>query len=1060
MRRHTLVGMVCALIGAGVANGQGNAITCWWTDAPGNIIISQGPRSVRITGPGSFKMDAVTTGGLGGLGTIDKIYTDPNINGTVRIFVHRDPNAGGDPNQPGAAQVKEIDLTGATTGELVILRCTSHLGANADVRASTISEAFVVGGNVINDVAVSGAIECPVQINGYLRAGLSCASLQALTVSGVGIAPATPSNYISIDGGYGATMNVNQTLKTLTIRGDVEPGAGITINQLGSGAGSALLVTGDIHGSVTLGSVSADFQIGGGIKSAGALTVNQNFATASFDDAVIGAVAPGGTVTLGALAGNLGFAGAMAGTLSVVEELSGTLEVGTTGTGSVQIGTLSGQVHAVGELDGTLTVGTVPSGGEISAGGTISAAIQVETDMAGTISTGATSDLSGSVAVLEDLTGEILIGRDLLHNPPHWSDPNRPLTTGNIIINGNFQGTTEDPARILIGRGMAGPEPFIAVDYSGYSGATWDANTAYVAIGDPDPHIIIGNEPAASVWHIRGCRGDLGNVGAATWASADGFVEAMKTPWTYAHHYPGLGALQAPWGSGGSRGWHVDADASGQEEDVDFNAFVIRLVDPNDPACYATWPGSEPNDVPAQLAADTAWQLLANVDVSRWSGLLEIETGLTEDSLPIEIKNYWQAVRDYQTTPHAGPPALDFGGDFDPNQQMTFTLNCAGCGERSFSIQPQLDANNPLDPNWLSVSRANGTFTDQQIITVTLLRRLWTVGYHDEAELVMTIDNEDSFEIPVTFNKPLTTPPITACLEIGGYPPDDPNIVAGLAQWQRVTDTACIEYSDPSNVMDPNAAFASWHAALVQQTGRDMRIFGMVKANRSGCVLDSNEPWQDVAAAVNDMVAWTGDSTVFLDTEKFVRKYTDDPAHQGEPGNVYECGPNDFNLTAFGNAVVAFHEALDPNLNITILWYRGVSWGACNAQNYPTWELEWTKSLLGEVCPAVHPRIVSLTYDGESCLNHICALDARDWEDANCVSPTRPMFPIIYIGDPNDRLNETPEELGDYWTWEQANQVLAELAGDGRSDAIFYPGHADWLLTGQSVADVLWNQDQ
>ncbi len=531
----------------------------------------------------------------------------------------------------------------------------------------------------------------------------------------------------------------------------------------------------------------------------------------------------------------------------------------------------------------------------------------------------------------------------------------------------------------------------------------------------------------------------------------------MKTAWTYAHHYPGLGALQAPWGSGGSRGWHVDADGSGEENDSDLNAFVIRLVDPNDPTCYATWPGGEPNEVPAQTAQETGRQLLANVDVSRWGGLLEIETGLTVDNLPIEVREYWQAVRDYQTTPHVDPLALDFGDDFLPIEILTLAINDADCENVDYHI----DIAKPCatDPNWLTISPSGGQFTKQAAISVRADRSpIPTGGY--TADLVVYIGNdpEPDFLIPVTMTKPRTNPPITARLEIGSNDPNDPNIVTGLAQWQRITDTACIEYSTPvSWGKDPNEWFAYWHAALVQQTGRDMRILGFVKANGPGCVLDNASHWQGVAADVEQMVAWTGENTVFLDTECLVRKYTP------HPGDIcpHVCDGNDpnFNLGAFATAMGDFVGALDPN--ITILWYRGVSWETDCGDPNTSWELAWTEQLLERVCPIVYPRIVSLTYDGESCLNHPCALAARDWED-DCADPNHPMFPIIYIGDPNDRNNETPEELGDYWTWEQAQQVLNALATStpARQDAIFYPGHEDWLLTGQNVADKLWPPNQ
>jgi hypothetical protein len=130
-----------------------------------------------------FKLQAKVFGGM--LGEINKLWIDPNqpVAGAVDVFIVRNPlEVGGLQHEPGAAQVKQIDIRSASGGGVVReLRITSNLAADAPVYVFGM-DTCAVGGSVLRDVIVSGAITGPLTITGMLKANVSCGSLQNLTV--------------------------------------------------------------------------------------------------------------------------------------------------------------------------------------------------------------------------------------------------------------------------------------------------------------------------------------------------------------------------------------------------------------------------------------------------------------------------------------------------------------------------------------------------------------------------------------------------------------------------------------------------------------------------------------------------------------------------------------------------------------------------------------------------------------------------------------------------------------------------------------------------------------
>jgi hypothetical protein len=173
--------VVCALFGAAASMGQNNILL--WEGPAQNCYINQGAKSVEITGPGVFKLQAKVFGGM--MGEINKLWIDPNqpVTGAVEIFIVRNPlEVGGLQHEPGAAQVKQIDIRSASGGGVVReLRITLNLAADAPIYATSM-DTCAVGGSVLRDVIVSGAITGPLTITGMLKANLSCGSLQNLTV--------------------------------------------------------------------------------------------------------------------------------------------------------------------------------------------------------------------------------------------------------------------------------------------------------------------------------------------------------------------------------------------------------------------------------------------------------------------------------------------------------------------------------------------------------------------------------------------------------------------------------------------------------------------------------------------------------------------------------------------------------------------------------------------------------------------------------------------------------------------------------------------------------------
>lgn len=218
MYRQLGLVMVCALFG-GLAAGA-NEINVWEGESESYYFV--GDDGVVITQPGTFKMEALD--GSGGLGYIAAITVDfqGGHAGPVTVYVVRDPTEvpGGDPHQPGAAEVWQIDLSPATVGTVAELRTTGNYGHATEGAALHASSAGTIQigtgattGDVINPIDITGAITGPVQITGQLLADFACESAQDITIAYGGEASIQIGRTCA-SGPYRGTLHFDQSAST------------------------------------------------------------------------------------------------------------------------------------------------------------------------------------------------------------------------------------------------------------------------------------------------------------------------------------------------------------------------------------------------------------------------------------------------------------------------------------------------------------------------------------------------------------------------------------------------------------------------------------------------------------------------------------------------------------------------------------------------------------------------------------------------------------------------------------------------------------------------------
>jgi hypothetical protein len=460
---------------------------------------------------------------------------DPAVNGTVTVHVARDPQQG---SGPGARDVTEVDLSGASNGVLAELLISADYGELGPMRVDSAG-ILTIAGSVVNDIIVEGAITGDITISGLLEADISCDAMGDLTVvSGTVNAPGITIRGPYADFIYIGNGSVPGTLGRLEVQGELS-GTVRILNNLGGGE-----IGGDLTGAIHVGA-----HLTGNLDLLGALLIyGGQYANVHLTGTLRGALFAGG------VAGDITIDGSVAPGASI--------EVNSGISGDVQVGAdMSGVIQVVGE--GGVT-------GDVYIGGNLTGVFQV---LPHPLRPEDPANLYGSLEIGRNLSGTIRVQKEL------W-DVNQDLSGGHIIINGAFEAS----GQIELGLGLHGTTEFVCVDYDGYNSLDgWDPN-ACVRIGlEPPYQYFCGNTPAEHLWRVQCNKGDLTNDGAVDSLDIDAFVLALSDPPAYALAYPGMS---------GSREYHGNCDCQGGFDNFDIDAFTLRRTDPETYRCV--YPNCDP----------------------------------------------------------------------------------------------------------------------------------------------------------------------------------------------------------------------------------------------------------------------------------------------------------------------------------------------------------------------------------------------------------------------------------------------------------------------------------
>jgi len=266
-------------------------------------------------------------------------------------------------------------------------------------------------------------------------------------------------------------------LELVTISGDLGRTGGVHVVRFNNHVG----VHGDILGNILASSCLGNFSIAGDVlASIEIYTISGSFAIhgdllAPFDArtladfAVNGAGPHTGDITVKyAYPDDLTIAGDYAGDMSFLQGISGQLVVEAD---------LTGSITAAGDLTGSITVqDDVAADGLIAVGG----------------------DLDGFIKIDDALAGQIRVHGSLLNGPE---------------VNDIWVGTGLDTTGA------------IAVDYDGWDASDTWASGAVVRVGQTT---YTQNTPAARVYEITECRGDMNNDGSVDFGDINPFVLARR----------------------------------------------------------------------------------------------------------------------------------------------------------------------------------------------------------------------------------------------------------------------------------------------------------------------------------------------------------------------------------------------------------------------------------------------------------------------------------------------------------------------------------------------------
>ncbi len=148
------------------------------------------------------------------------------------------------------------------------------------------------------------------------------------------------------------------------------------------------------------------------------------------------------------------------------------------------------------------------------------------------------------------------------------------------------------------------------------------------------------NTPAARVYEITECRGDMNNDGSVDFGDINPFVLALNNPAGFGDVHPGLD---------GSMVYHADVNRDGYFDFGDINCFVALLALPNPPCSEQCdeWCPSDPGSLaalpgPGELAA----MLETHIAPKLRPALLDVVAGAAQWQSDPGKRKYWEEVYD------------------------------------------------------------------------------------------------------------------------------------------------------------------------------------------------------------------------------------------------------------------------------------------------------------------------------------------------------------------------------------------------------------------------------
>ncbi len=202
-------------------------------------------------------------------------------------------------------------------------------------------------------------------------------------------------------------------------------------------------------------------------------------------------------------------------------------------------------------------------------------------------------------------------------------------SAGGIRINGSFLNGGE----ITITNATASAGAFVSVDYDGYhAGDSWDPN-ATVTVNSTE---YTGNTPAAYIYEITECLGDMTNDETTNNGDIDAFTTGLTDPDDYDDSYPALA---------GSRIYHGDCNRDTYYNNGDIDAFVTFLSDPGCPTGASESGGGgggegEYSHTPASVALMYA-ENLSSANLTAFCGYL---SDLIDSESETPVGAFWEQV--------------------------------------------------------------------------------------------------------------------------------------------------------------------------------------------------------------------------------------------------------------------------------------------------------------------------------------------------------------------------------------------------------------------------------